>query len=48
MRWFPNNGYFQRAERLFIEADLPQDAITMYLRNNKWADAYRVSWGRLR
>ncbi|CAI5455003.1 unnamed protein product [Caenorhabditis angaria] len=36
-------GEFDRAERLFIEADLQKEAITMYIKNNRWSDAYRLS-----
>ncbi|VDP56144.1 unnamed protein product [Heligmosomoides polygyrus] len=31
-----------RAERLYLEANLQKEAIAMYVKNNRWADAYRV------
>ncbi|VDO11882.1 unnamed protein product [Haemonchus placei] len=31
-----------RAERLYLEANLQKEAIAMYIKNNRWADAYRV------
>ncbi|CAJ0935299.1 unnamed protein product, partial [Mesorhabditis belari] len=36
-------GEFDRAERLFIEANLHKQAIAMYIKSSKWADAYRLS-----
>ncbi|CAL2048973.1 unnamed protein product [Caenorhabditis brenneri] len=36
-------GEFERAERLFVEAGLFNDAIMMYGKNSKWIDAYRLS-----
>ncbi|KAK6046896.1 hypothetical protein COOONC_15599 [Cooperia oncophora] len=32
-----------RAERLYVEASLHKEAIAMYIKNNRWADAYRLS-----
>ncbi|WKY15558.1 hypothetical protein Q1695_000775 [Nippostrongylus brasiliensis] len=32
-----------RAERLYLEADLQKEAIAMYIKKNRWADAYRLS-----
>nr|CDJ87483.1 intraflagellar transport protein 172 homolog [Haemonchus contortus] len=32
-----------RAERLYLEANLQKEAIAMYIKNNRWADAYRLS-----
>ncbi|PIO75437.1 tetratricopeptide repeat protein [Teladorsagia circumcincta] len=32
-----------RAERLYVEANLQKEAIAMYIKNNRWADAYRLS-----
>ncbi|CAJ0583687.1 unnamed protein product, partial [Mesorhabditis spiculigera] len=36
-------GEFDRAERLFIEANLQKQAIAMYIKGSRWADAYRLS-----
>ncbi|CAI4221536.1 unnamed protein product [Auanema sp. JU1783] len=41
--YYAGIGDLERAERLFIEADLHKLAIAMYVRNNKWAEAYRLS-----
>ncbi|RCN37320.1 tetratricopeptide repeat protein [Ancylostoma caninum] len=32
-----------RAERLYLEANLQKEAIAMYIKHNRWADAYRLS-----
>ncbi|VDN19236.1 unnamed protein product [Cylicostephanus goldi] len=32
-----------RAERLYLEANLQKEAIAMYIKHNHWADAYRLS-----
>ncbi|PIC15412.1 hypothetical protein B9Z55_022396 [Caenorhabditis nigoni] len=36
-------GDYERAERLFVEAGLFNDAIMMYGKNGKWTDAFRLS-----
>uniref|UniRef100_A0A1I7TZF2 WD_REPEATS_REGION domain-containing protein n=1 Tax=Caenorhabditis tropicalis TaxID=1561998 RepID=A0A1I7TZF2_9PELO len=40
---YSSKGEFERAERLFVEAGLFNDAIIMYTKNSKWIDAYRLS-----
>ncbi|VDK57787.1 unnamed protein product [Anisakis simplex] len=36
-------GDFERAEMLYIEADMQNEAIGMYNKANRWADSYRFS-----
>ncbi|EFP04115.1 CRE-OSM-1 protein [Caenorhabditis remanei] len=40
---YSSKGEFERAERLFVEAGLFNDAILMYGKNSKWIDAFRLS-----
>ncbi|CAI2357816.1 unnamed protein product [Caenorhabditis sp. 36 PRJEB53466] len=40
---YSNKGDFERAERLFVEAGLFNDAIMMYGKNSRWVDAFRLS-----
>uniref|UniRef100_A0A8R1I6R6 Intraflagellar transport protein 172 homolog n=1 Tax=Caenorhabditis japonica TaxID=281687 RepID=A0A8R1I6R6_CAEJA len=40
---YSSKGDFERAERLFVEAGLFNDAIMMYGKSSRWIDAFRLS-----
>ncbi|VDM52610.1 unnamed protein product [Angiostrongylus costaricensis] len=40
---YADTDELDRAERLYLEANLHKEAIAMYIKHNRWADAYRVS-----
>jgi intraflagellar transport protein 172 len=43
-RHFESAKNYEEAERFFIRAKLPGDAVEMYTRANKWDGAHRVMY----
>lgn len=41
--WLENEGLFNEAEAIYIEANKPKEAVVMYLHRNKFDDAIRVA-----
>ncbi|KAJ1353159.1 Intraflagellar transport protein osm-1 [Parelaphostrongylus tenuis] len=40
---YADTDELDRAERLYLEANLQKEAIAMYIKHNRWTDAYRLS-----
>uniref|UniRef100_A0A1I7Y2L2 TPR_REGION domain-containing protein n=1 Tax=Steinernema glaseri TaxID=37863 RepID=A0A1I7Y2L2_9BILA len=41
--FYAGNGDYEKAEKMFVDAGLPQKAILMYDQAAKWTDAYRLA-----
>jgi len=42
-RHFEAEGDYDRAEKLFIEANKPTEAVEMYNKANRWVDAFKLA-----